>query len=251
MNELQAYFESNEEKLIHKWTHYFDIYDRYFSRFRGTDVHILEIGVSYGGSLQMWRDYFGPDARIFGVDVNPDCKQLEEEQVRIFIGDQNDRSFLGQLRAEIPRIDILLDDGGHTMTQQINTFEELFPAIEENGVYLCEDLHTSYWKDFGGGYRRRGTFIEYAKSFVDQLNAWHSREARFQVDDFTRSAYGVHFYDSIVVVEKKPMQTPEHKQSGKPSISARLHKSPPSLRKRLKKRVRKLRKPGAPPPAIE
>ncbi len=240
MNDLRDYFDRNEDKLIHKWTHYFDIYDRYFSKFRGTDVHILEIGISQGGSLQMWKDYFGPDATIYGVDVNPDCKALEERQVKIFIGDQGDRKFLASLRESIPRVDILLDDGGHTMLQQIRTFEELFPAISDDGIYLCEDLHTSYWKKFGGGYRRRGTFIEYAKNFVDDINAWHSREGNFKVNDMTRSAYGVHFYDSIVVIEKKKMQAPQHEKSGRQTIPKHTRKR--GFWRRLEMRLRALRK---------
>ena len=166
----------------------------------------------------MWKDYFGPEARIYGVDVNPDCKNLEEDRVSIFIGNQADRLFLKTLAAEIPRIDILLDDGGHTMVLQINTFEELFPKVSENGVYLCEDLHTSYWKKFGGGHQRKGTFIEYAKNFVDDINAWHSKEDHFQVNDISKSAYGVHFYDSIVVVEKMKMSAPQHERSGNQTI---------------------------------
>jgi hypothetical protein len=236
MNELRTYFEANEDKMILKWMHYFDVYDRYFSKFRGTDVHIVEIGIYQGGSLQMWKDYFGPEARIFGVDVNPDCKNLEEDRVDIFIGDQADRQFLKTLAAEIPRIDILLDDGGHTMVQQINTFEELFPFISEEGVYLCEDLHTSYWKKFGGGHQRKGTFIEYAKNFIDDINAWHSKESHFQVNDITRSAYGVHFYDSIVVVEKKKMSAPQHKQSGNQTIPKHTKKR--GFWRRLEKKLR-------------
>lgn len=79
MNDLEKYFLKNKKHLLHKWKHYFDIYDRHFSRYRETDVHILEFGVSHGGSLQMWRDYFGPSAKIFAVDINPYCKKLEEE----------------------------------------------------------------------------------------------------------------------------------------------------------------------------
>ncbi len=240
MNDLRDYFDRNEDKLIHKWTHYFDIYDRYFSKFRGTDVHILEIGISQGGSLQMWKDYFGPEATIYGVDVNPDCKALEERQVKIFVGDQGDRKFLSSLRESIPRIDILLDDGGHTMLQQIRTFEELFPAISDDGVYLCEDLHTSYWKKFGGGYHRKGTFIEYAKNFIDDINAWHSREGNFKVNGITRSAYGVHFYDSIVVIEKKKMEPPQHEKSGHHTIAKHTRKR--GFWRRLEMRLRARRK---------
>ena len=102
MNDLEKYFAKNTGRLIHKWKHYFEIYDRHFSRFRGSDVHIVEFGVSQGGSLRMWKHYFGPHAKIFGIDINPHCKQLEEQQVRIFIGDQEDRAFLRDLAKQIP-----------------------------------------------------------------------------------------------------------------------------------------------------
>lgn len=219
MNDLERYFSAHTGGLIHKWDHYFEVYDRHLSRFRGTDVHVVEIGVAHGGSLQMWKDYFGPRARIYGVDINPACKTLEEERVAIFIGDQEDRAFLQHLAREIPRIDVLIDDGGHAMRQQIATFEELFAHVEPTGVYLCEDLHTSYWPDWGGGYRRPGTFVEYAKGFVDRLNAWHSMDReRYDVDAFTRSAHSVHFYDSVVVVEKRPMTPPTTSVRGTPQV---------------------------------
>ena len=115
----------------------------------------------------------------------------------------------------MPPIDILIDDGGHTMEQQIRTFEALFPVIQPHGIYLCEDVCTSYWKEFGGGYKRRGTFIEYSKRFIDSLHAWHSREPqRLGVSDFSRTAKSVHFYDSVVVVEKGPASAPVHKRVG-------------------------------------
>ena len=221
MNDLEKYFASNSRNLIHKWAHYFDIYDRHFSRFRGTEVHVLEIGVRHGGSLQMWKHYFGGGARIYGVDINPHCQQLEEQQIRIFIGDQADRRFLHSLAERIPRIDILIDDGGHSMEEQRTTFEVLFPRVDKYGVYLCEDLHTSYWKRYGGGYHRRGTFIEYSKNFIDLLHAWHSEQpGRLAVTDFTRSAYSLHYYDSILVIEKRPMEKPYDLQTGYPRVAA-------------------------------
>ncbi len=216
MNDLERFFDQHQGRLIHKWRHYFEIYDRHFARFRGQPVNIVEFGVSQGGSIQMWRDYFGPQAQLFGVDINPNCKQFEEPGVRIFIGDQGDREFLRTLAQTLPQIDILIDDGGHTMQQQIRTYEALFGKIAPNGVYLCEDLHTSYWREFGGGHRRAGTFIEYSKNFIDALNAWHSQQpGSLTVSDFTRSAHSVHYYDSIVVVEKRPMVEPTHERHGR------------------------------------
>jgi hypothetical protein len=162
----------------------------------------------------MWREYFGPKARIFGVDINPLCKQFEEEGIEIFIGDQEDRNFLKSLQKMIPRIDILIDDGGHTMKQQINTFEELFARIDTDGVYLCEDLHTSYWRNFGGGYKRKGSFIEYSKNFIDYINAWHSVQRSLQINELTKSIHSLHYYDSVLAIEKRKIDKPFHLRIG-------------------------------------
>jgi GT2 family glycosyltransferase len=220
MNELQLFFESYDHRLMHKWVHYFEIYDRHFSKFRNTDVHVVEIGVYHGGSLQMWRNYFGPHAKITGVDIDSRCKPLEEEGVEIIIGNQEDGEFLASLRSKLPRIDILIDDGGHTMRQQIRTFEELFPHVSENGIYLCEDLHTSYWTYYNGGFRNPNNFIEYSKGLIDFLNAWHSKDTEsFPVTSFTRSAYSMNFYGGILVIEKRPVDPPRDRMIGHPSFA--------------------------------
>ena len=228
MNDLERYFYNNPGRTIHKWKHYFEIYERHFARYRDKRVTVLEIGVYKGGSLQMWKHYFGPQARIVGIDINPECTAYAEDQVEVLIGDQEDRAFLRSLAELIPTIDVLIDDGGHTMSQQITTFEELFPRIAPDGVYLCEDLHTSYWPEYGGGYLSPNSFIEYSKNFIDQINAWHvpnpgkphrkrwfRREpASIAVSDFTKSAHSLHCYDSILVIEKRPTEAPSPVMSG-------------------------------------
>ncbi|WP_196940986.1 class I SAM-dependent methyltransferase [Sphingobacterium pedocola] len=218
MNDLEKYFYNNNDKLIHKWLHYFDIYDRHFSRFRNKEITIVEIGVYQGGSLQMWKNYFGDKAKIYGIDINPNCKDLEEENIKILVGSQADRNFLRKVKQTIPPIDILIDDGGHTMLQQIITFEELFGHVKNNGVYLCEDLHTSYEVDYGGGYKRNGTFIEYSKNFIDYINAYHSEQRALKVSGFTQSVDSLHYYDSVLVVEKKERKTPTDMKTGRQSI---------------------------------
>lgn len=238
MNDLEKYFAQNKGRLIHKWMHYFEIYERHFSRFRGTDVHVVEFGVYQGGSLQMWKHYFGPKCRIFGVDINPECKRVEEDQIEVLTGDQEDRQFLKSLTKQTPRIDILIDDGGHTMKQQITTYEELFPHIDGNGVYLCEDLHTSYWPTWGGGLRRRGTFVEYSKGFIDDLHGWHSRQPKhFNVNEFTRSVHSLHFYDSVLVIEKRHIEEPARVQTGAAEIPDWT--PPPTRVKRFKRGLKR------------
>ena len=240
MNDLEKYFTNNTGNLIHKWKHYFDIYDRHFRKYRNKDVHVLEIGVYYGGSLCMWKKYFGANAKIYSADINSNCKDLEDEdqQIKIFIGSQEDRRFLRSLTEAIPKLDILIDDGGHTMKQQIATFEELYGHIDVNGIYLCEDLHTSYWKNFGGGYKRKGSFIEYSKNFIDYINAWHSKTKKLVVTDFTRTTESLHYYDSILVIEKKPIEKPYNLMTGEPSIQG--FKAPSSVRKRLARTLNKI-----------
>lgn len=213
-NPLEKYFRANQKRLIHKWVHYFDVYDRHLSRFRGKPVTILEFGVSHGGSLEMWRDYFGRKARIYGVDIDPRCADFGGKGATIFIGDQEDRAFLRRIADEIGPIDVVIEDGGHEMGQQITTFEEIYPRMSPEGVFLIEDVHTSYRPNFGGGYRRSGTFMEYAKGLVDQLNAWHSKDEGFEVDDFTRSTRSMHFYDSIVVFEREVVEKPHAEATG-------------------------------------
>jgi cephalosporin hydroxylase len=215
VNPLEAYFRANDDRLIHKWIHYFEIYHRHFAQYRDKAVTVVEFGVSQGGSLQMWKNYFGPRARIVGVDINPKCAALTEPQIEIYIGDQDDRDFLRELAAKVGDVDVLIEDGGHTMTQQISTFEELWPSIVDGGVFLMEDLHTNYWANYGGAYKQPDTFIEYAKNLIDQQHAWHSRDPNtFAVDDYTRTIRGMHIYDSIIVFDKAQVPKPTHERTG-------------------------------------
>ena len=212
---VRELFYSHTGSLVHKWDHYLDIYQRHFEKFQGKDVVIVEFGISDGGSLQLWRKFFGRKARIIGVDINPECKQLESKDTEIYIGDQEDKEFLKALVDRIGEVDIVIDDGGHTTKQQITTFEMLYPIVRGGGVYLVEDLHTNYWKEYGGGHLRSSTFVEKAKRLTDQLNAWYSREKKaLKVDKFTKSTKSIHFYDSIIVFEKEAIKKPFHIKRG-------------------------------------
>lgn len=203
-NYLFDYFNNNQRGVISKWEHYFDIYETHFSRFRDKSPIILEIGVFHGGSLQMWKNYFGKGCKIYGLDIEPRCKSLEEEDIEIFIGSQTDRAFLKDIKNKIGLVDILIDDGGHTMEQQITTYEELFSLVGDNGVYLCEDLHTSYWSGWGGGLKKSDTFIEYSKNFIDYINSHHWKES-MDIDGkpFADSVKSISYYDSVLVIEKQ------------------------------------------------
>lgn len=188
---------------MHKWIHYFDIYERHFSRFRNSAPVILEIGVFGGGSLAMWKEYFGAGAKVLGLDINPECKQHEGDGIEVFIGSQDDPAVIDGILRRHPRIDIVLDDGSHMMRHMIASFDLLYERIHARGVYMVEDTHTCYWDEYGGGLGRRGTFIEHAKGKIDEINAVHARGV-LPISSFTRMTDCISIYDSIIVFEKRP-----------------------------------------------
>jgi len=196
------FFNIPKTNVVHKWIHYFDIYHKHFSKFQNKSPIILEIGVYKGGSLDMWNYYFDNKCTIYGVDINPECKQYEKDNKFIFIGDQESEEFWKW--AENIEFDIIIDDGGHFMNQQIKSFEILYNKVKDNGVYLCEDTHTSYWSEFNGGLLKDGTFIEYTKKFVDYINSYHiQKEIPEYSLEFRKKTHCISFYDSIVVLDKK------------------------------------------------
>jgi hypothetical protein len=238
---LEEFFLSHDGRLINKWLHYFPIYDRYFSKYKSRKITLLEIGISHGGSLEIWKKYFGADIQIFAIDVNEECKKFEDENVKVFIGSQSDASFLEDVVKQMPPPDIIIDDGGHTMTQQITSFNTLFKYLKNDGVYLCEDTHTSYWKAYGGGLRRKTSFIEYAKTLIDNINAWHiDKKENFPITEITKTVNSIHFYDSVVVFEKTAERVkPSSMMIGYETIAPFVE---PALRKKesfLKKIFRK------------
>jgi len=215
-NDLLEYFLKNESRIIFKWLHYFEIYDNVFHKYRHKEnLKILEIGVNRGGSLQMWKSYFKSGTKIVGIDIDEGCKQLEEENIHIRIGSQNDVDFLLGLTEEFGMFDIIIDDGSHVNEHQITTFNTLFKFLNFDGIYLCEDCHTSYWKSHGGGYLNSNSFIEYSKKLVDKLNAFHSEEKDvFAPDELTRSIKWIQFFDSIVVFSKQKVKKPFVRSTG-------------------------------------
>ena len=141
--DLLNYFNHSKYYSL-KYKNYFPVYEKLFSKFRGKKITFVEIGVLSGGSLFMWKDYFGKDARIIGVELNPEAKKFEKYGFKIFTGDQSDPLFWKKFYKSNGKIDILIDDGGHTNLQQITTLMESVDNIKNNGVIFIEDTHTSY-----------------------------------------------------------------------------------------------------------
>ena len=199
MNLWQS-FQTNSKKVIHKWAHYFPIYERHLAEYRNKTITVLEIGVSKGGSLQMWSNFFGPLATIVGIDIDPQCKGHEGDGIHVRIRNQSDANFLDQIVKEFGIPDIVIDDGSHKMDDIISSFQYLYPKLPKNGTYIVEDLHTAYWEEFGGGLNNPNTFINVAKNFIDSINADYTRGA-IEPDFITRHTFGISFYDSVVVMQ--------------------------------------------------
>lgn len=209
LSSMEKEFLLGKHNRSFKWLHYFEVYNRHFGRYIGKEVTLLEVGVNKGGSLQIWKKVLGPKAKIIGVDITPACKELEEDQISIYIGSQEDREFWKKVKSEIPKVDILIDDGGHYMNQQIVTFEEMYEHVKDDGVYICEDTGTSYNPaKYNSGYKKSNTFIEYSKNFIDYIHAWFSQEDSLKINDYTRSMHSLHYYPGILVIEKHQMHEP-------------------------------------------
>ncbi|MEO6081333.1 MAG: class I SAM-dependent methyltransferase [Steroidobacteraceae bacterium] len=213
-SEIFNHFFAREGRLVHKWAHYLQIYENYFDRFRHTPLKFLEIGVFDGGSLDFWRRYFGAQATIVGIDINPECAQRVTSPNFVRIGSQDDPAFLARISEEFGPFDIVLDDGSHLGWHQIASFKELFPRVKAGGLYVIEDTHTSYWPDHHGGIRRSNTAIALGKSLVDDIHGWYHAEAERA---WAKSEIpAIHFYDSVIVVEKHERSRPAMITGGKP-----------------------------------
>lgn len=192
-NPLWTYFQNHKEGHgIWKWEHYFDIYHRHFARFVGQKVNVLEIGIYSGGSLEMWRSYFGDKCHVFGVDIQNACKVYENSNISISIGDQSDRSFWRTFKNSTDGIDILIDDGGHSVEQQQITLEEMLPYIRPGGVYLCEDID--------GRFNRFAAFASGLTAELNNINEVGLGD--FTVSEFQSLIHSIHFYPYVVVIER-------------------------------------------------
>jgi hypothetical protein len=212
-NELAQLFFRHQGRITQKWIHYLGLYDRYLSRFRGRPFRMLEIGVNRGGSLQLWREYFGKDAVIFGVDLNPECTDLADPPTQIRIGSQADPAFLRSVVTEMGAPDVIIDDGSHVASHQRVSFETLFPLLAPGGIYVIEDMHTAYWRgEWEGGYKRRGTAVELVKQLVDDMHGWWHRHSETTAKKEDIAA--IHVHDSITFIEKGPRKKPQHVRIG-------------------------------------
>jgi hypothetical protein len=152
----EVYSQYNHPEGLHHWLEYGEHYERNLAPLRskflandGAVLNMLEIGVQSGGSINVWKDYFGSMLRYTGADINPKCTRFENkaDHVSIEIGDQSDNDFLSELCNQYGPFDLIIDDGSHTTAHILPSLLSLWGCLNNDAVYAIEDLHTmSMWK---------------------------------------------------------------------------------------------------------
>jgi hypothetical protein len=197
--ELEALFDANiSGPGVWKWRHYFEVYERHLARFRGSSPVVAEVGVFSGGSIGMWHRYFGEGCEVHGIDLDPRCRGYEGPRTRIHIGDQANRHFWRSFRSQVPKLDILIDDGGHTPEQQMVTIEEVFPHLAAGGVFICEDVHATGPQ----GHSLAG----FVAALIDRLNQSQWTSSGSEIVPCQSVIESISLYPMMVVIEKRKVE---------------------------------------------
>ena len=177
------------------------IYEKYFSDFENKKINILEIGIDDGESLRLWREYFS-DANIVGLDIF--SKDFKINGVKMFQGDQSNIADLKKVTDLYNNFDIIIDDGSHVSKQTIKSFYYLFDFLNENGLYVIEDLQTSYLPNFGGSRfnLKKYTSMNFIKSLTDSINYEVNDKPFFKKNKFDGNINFVHFFQNIAFIKK-------------------------------------------------
>jgi|TARA_B110000027_G_scaffold133964_1_gene164157 hypothetical protein len=182
-----------------KHSSYFYAYEKLFSKYVNKKITFVEVGILNGGSLFMWREYFGKEARIIGIDNNPEAKIWEDHGFEIFIGDQANSVFWENFIKKIGKVDILLDDGGHTDLQQATTLFEFINNIKDGGMLVVEDVHTSYLEEFGNPSKL--SFINLTFNLINKLNFRSGVLKKFNSSSLRLPVSEIRYFESIVAFE--------------------------------------------------
>jgi tetratricopeptide (TPR) repeat protein len=160
-----------------KWGPHFytPVYHRLFAALRDRPIRLLEIGVggfelmtAGGASLAMWADYFS-SGQITGIDI-AEKRLAPHPRIKLFRGSQDDAGFLKTVSDARGPFDIIIDDGSHIPKQVVASFHALLPALADGGIYVIEDVQTTFWPRFGGSTMRGGDTLKLAHTVLECLN---------------------------------------------------------------------------------
>ena len=169
---------------------------RPFKKYVGKNIIFVEIGVMHGGSLEMWKNYFGNNARIIGIDINPEAKKLEDKGFEIYIGSQSSKDFWKNFYEKVGPVDVILDDGGHKNLHQISTVHYSLSNIKNGGLIVVEDTSASYMREFSNP--SEYSFINYCKNIIESIHR-RSPLLKKNLNKYSKKVFSIDFYESIVV----------------------------------------------------
>ena len=181
---------------------FIQLYEKYFSSLKNSKINILEIGVEGGDSLRIWREYF-TNANICGIDI--DKKDFKIDNTEILQGDQSDNNFLRTLIDKYKNFDIIIDDGSHQAKHIIASFKFLFPHLNNNGIYVIEDLQTSYFPRYGGSrinLNKKKSSMNFIKSLTDTINYEKNDRPFYKKSDFDGHIKSIYFHQNIAFINK-------------------------------------------------
>lgn len=156
----------------------------------------------------MWKRFF-KNSNIFGIDIF-DKNFCNERRIKTFQGSQNDEIFLNKVIQEIGSPDIVIDDGSHQSADVIKSFSILFKELKSGGIYVIEDLQTSYWEVNSRGHHWGGskdinstnTSMGFLKKLVDSLNWKEFEIENYEPNYYELNIYSIHFYHKMCFIIK-------------------------------------------------
>ncbi len=194
---------ASKYKSTKKMMGFIDIYNYYFNTIKDKNLNIFEIGVETGESLRMFSDYFNK-SNIVGLDI--ENKDYNIERVEIFCGDQSDKKILNRIIEKYKTFDVIIDDGSHKNKDVINSFNHLFPYLKFGGLYVIEDLQTSYIPNWGGdgvNLNNKKTTMNFIRSLADRMHYQDIDNPFYQKHDFDGLIEFVHIYRNIAFIKKQ------------------------------------------------
>lgn len=217
---LNQLYQEHEGKVSDKWSSYLNEYDRLFDGYRDVSIRLLEIGIQNGGSLEIWSSYFPQARSLVGCDINPACDLLryEDNRIEVVVGDANDASIFDRILQNNPEFDIIIDDGSHESGDIVKSFCLYFQRLADGGVFVVEDMHCSYWKQFEGGLFYPYSSMTFFKRLADVINHehWGVDKTRADIlngtfskydcrldDKFLSHIHSVEFINSMCVIRKR------------------------------------------------
>lgn len=210
MNELQELGKKyGTDKSQHSYANktYLDVYYPYFKDLKNNKINFLEIGVKDGCSHRLWKHFF-TNSSVYGLDIDPRCKQYEQDRIKIFTGSQSDSSVINDMIKYSGNFDIILDDGSHLNELTIKSFELLFPHLNSGGLYIIEDLGNSYNENIDADIKTGWPGMQYNKdvAFINKRSEldllFNKLIENIDLLRIESKIEWIHFYSRIVIIKK-------------------------------------------------